>query len=163
AGKRQAMLWTSDFRNQWKLRSLTDNPDDGSTEVTALSKNGSVVAGHATDKNGRQHAVIWTDNNWHRIVDLDEDTSPAKAKGSTVNALNDGGSIAGGYTTFIARGKTYELATLWIGNGIWNEKVTLNALDDRPANARVLALSADGSVVGGWADNKNGKQRAVIW
>lgn len=82
--------------------------------------------------------------------------------GSYANAVNSDGSTVVGYAddgvgTYSVR------ATVWSGSN-WGTKTDLGTLKvDNSGSSWAQAVSSDGSVVAGAADNDNGPYRATVW
>ena len=81
---------------------------------------------------------------------------------SIANAVNSDGSTVVGYAddgvgTYSVR------ATVWSGSN-WGTKTDLGTLKvDNSGSSWAQAVSSDGSVVAGEADNDNGERRATVW
>ena len=158
-GLMRPIVWSgSNWATKTNLGTLdSSNSLDGTAR--AVSDDGSIVVGSASDDSVPARAIVWSGSNWATKTDLG--TLKADNTGfSSANAVSGDGSLVFGQ----ADNDNGEMhATAWSGSG-WTTKTDLGTLkSDNSGNSYANAASGDGSVVGGYADNDNGDYRATIW
>lgn len=158
----RAGVW-HDRGGRWEFVEMDALKSDGSGLVRALNTDGTVAGGATTNDAGVDRAIIWqqTAGVWGKAQDLG--TLKSGNDGSAVvYALNADGSIAGG-TAQDDGGRSR--AVVWERQkDQWTKAVDLGTLrGDNGGNATVRALSADGKVASGNADDDNGRKRAALW
>ena len=156
----QAVVWSgSNWGTKTALGTLkADNSDLSS--ANAVSRDGSVVAGVARNDNYEERAVVWSGSNWGTKTDLG--TLRTDNSGfSSADAISQDGSVVVGSSRWDSlRGRH---ATVWSGSN-WGTKTDLGTLkSDNSGESRADAISQDGSVVGGFAENDNGDSHATVW
>ena len=138
--------------------------NSGTSTAYAISADGSVVTGWASNDNDEAHATVWSGSNWGTKTDLGTLKSD-NSEWSRAYAISQDGSVIvgeaqtdrGGYNTNAFH------ATVWSGSG-WGTKTNLGTLRaDNLGHSYAKAVSSDGSMVGGYADSDNGNQRATVW
>ena len=154
-----AIVWSgSGWATKTDLGTLkADNT--GNSSASAVSGDGSVVAGYAEKDNGETHATVWSGSGWATKTDLG--TLKADNTGnSSASAVSGDGSVVGG-SAEKDNGETH--ATVWSGNN-WATKTDLGTLKtDNSGSSQVNAISADGKFAVGQAENDNGNTRAAVW
>ena len=154
-----ATVWSgSGWATKTDLGTLkADNTGD--SNALAVSVDGSLVFGDASNDNGDTHATVWSGSGWATKTDLgtlkndNSGTSYARA------ASNDGSLVFGDASN--DNGDTH--ATVWSGNS-WATKTDLGTLkSDNSGYSSASATSGDGSVVGGNAEKDNGDYHATVW
>lgn len=104
-----ATIWSGDnWATKTNLGSLKSD-NTGWARVNALSADGSIAGGAATNDANAMHAIIWSGNNWATKTDLGTLRSDNSGE-STVSALSADGSIAVGTAATDAGN---EHATVW--------------------------------------------------
>lgn len=132
---------------------ITELKDGG--DANAISRNGSVVAGTFGNR-----AAVWSGSNWATKTDLG--TLKADNSGNSLAwAVSSDGSVVAGEADDDSG--AISRATVWSGSG-WSTKTNLGTLkSDNSGWAAAYAVSGDGSVVAGRAENNDGKSHATIW
>ena len=138
------------------LGALTAN---GGSTANDVSRDGSVVVGNSSGLIG-QRATVWSGSNWANKTDLG--TLKADNSGKSLAwAVSHDGSVVVGESDDDSG--ALERAAVWSGSG-WTAKTDLGTLkSDNSGWAAAYAVSSDGSVVAGRAENDDGKTRATIW
>ena len=159
----RATIWSgSGWGTKTDLGTLkTDN--SGYSSATALSGDGLVVGGSASNDNGEQRGIIWSGSNWTTKTDLG--TLNADNSGwSSVQALSRDGSVAVGDAA--SNDRSYlQRPIVWSGSN-WATKTQLGVLDDSYGTSGIAsAVSDDGSIVVGSVsvDSSNLRHRAIVW
>ena len=156
----RATIWSgSGWANKTDLGTLkADN--SGSSEANAVSGDGLVVGGWASNDNGEARGIIWSGSNWSTKTDLG--TLKADNSGSSfVYALSRDGSVAVGGADDGRVGLMRPI--VWSGSN-WATKTDLGTLKaDNTGFSSANAVSGDGSLVFGQADNDNGEMHATAW
>ena len=160
-GEFRATIWSgSGWGTKTNLGTLRSDNSGYSSQVDAVSDNASVVVGSAETDNGYSHAAVWSGNGWTTKTDLGTLKSDNLGESYATAVSSDGSVIAGWSSTDdfnIGR------AIVWSGNG-WTTKTDLGTLKrDNSGESRAWAVSSDGSMVAGEADNDNGERRATVW
>lgn len=141
----------------------------GNSGTFAVSNNG-ISVGQFPDSTymyesyGNMYALFsagYFDGKKWNSLGIMEDVEPADGKGSLAEAISaDGKKVGGSRFTFAEDGKEILSPTIWtIGSS-----VTAQELEFTPTGqgARVMALSGDGSIAGGFA-SPYGSRNPVIW
>ena len=153
------IVWSgSNWATKTNLGTLdSSNSLDGSAH--AVSDDGSIVVGSASDDSVPSRAIVWSGSNWATKTDLG--TLKADNTGfSSANAVSSDGSLVFGQAH---NDNGVMHATAWSGSN-WATKTDLGTLkSDNSGYSYANATSGDGSVVGGYADNDNGESHATIW
>ena len=152
-------VWSgSNWSTKTDLGTLkTDNSGGG--WAFAVSGDGSVVVGRATDENDITRAVVWSGSNWAAKTDLGT-LKTDNSGGSQAQGVSSDGSVVGGWS-YNDNGE--RRATTWSGSG-WSTKTDLGTLKtDNSGSSSVYGISADGNFAVGEADNDNGDSRAAVW
>ena len=159
----RATIWSgSGWGTKTDLGTLkTDN--SGYSSATALSGDGLVVGGSASNDNGEQRGIIWSGSNWTTKTDLG--TLNADNSGwSSVQALSRDGSVAVGDAA--SNDRSYlQRPIVWSGSN-WATKTQLGVLDDSYGTGGIAsAVSDDGSIVVGSVsvDSSTLRHRAIVW
>ena len=155
----RAIVWSgSNWATKTDLGTLKSD-NSGWSRVSAISHDGSVVAGQSKSDNGFDHAIVWSGSNWATKTNL-----------GTLKADNSGRSIASGlsHDGLVVAGTAssdinYSRATVWSGSN-WATKTDLGTLKtDNTGASSADAASGDGSLVFGQAENDNGDIHAIVW
>ena len=158
----RATVWSgSNWGTKTDLGTLrSDNSGDSS--ATAVSRDGSVVAGVAPNDDSPNRAIVWSGNGWTTKTDLG--TLGSDNLGSSyANAVSDDASVVVGSAGYDNSPITPHHATVWSGSG-WTTKTDLGTLKaDNTGSSDAYVVSGDGSLVFGWADNDNGDTHATAW
>lgn len=161
-----AVVWSGiNYQDKKDLGTLRSSNDQlGWSNAYAVSADGRIVGGNAINDSNDIHATVWSGTDYQDKKDLGTLQSD-NAGHSIVYALNADGKIAGGASSFDKLNDTYEHAVIWSGTDYQNKKDlgTLRSSDDQLGWSMVYALSADGTIAGGRADNDDYIRRAVIW
>jgi probable HAF family extracellular repeat protein len=157
AGKGRAFRWTA-ARGMQDLGML----GGGESEAHGVSADGSVVVGQAANAAGQWRVFRWTAAGG--MEDLNITYAHLLTDGSelwTANAISpDGRYIVGqGYNAATRRFEAFLLDTQ--GTGVGERLTWLGTLGGSKSAAN--GVSADGSVVVGWAYNAAGLPRAFRW
>ena len=127
-------------------------------EANAINRNGSVVVGKTGLTGDR--ATVWSGSNWANKTNLG--TLKADNSGASIAwAVSHDGSVVAGESDDDSgsRGR----ATVWSGSN-WGTKTDLGTLKaDNSGDSWAEAISSDGSMVAGNADNDNGDSHATVW
>ena len=158
----RATVWSgSGWTTKTNLGTLKSD-NSGRSSVNAVSRNGSVVAGEAENDSRENRATIWSGRGWTTKTDLGTLRSD-NSGGAGVTAVSDDASVVVGSaqhdnSLFLSH------ATVWSGNG-WTTKTDLGTLAaDNSGSSHARAVSRDGSVIAGVADNGNyTDDRATVW
>ena len=156
----RATIWSgSGWANKTDLGTLkADN--SGSSEANAVSGDGLVVGGWASNDNGEARGIIWSGSNWSTKTDLG--TLKADNSGSSfVYALSRDGSVAVGGADDGRVGLMRPI--VWSGSN-WATKTNLGTLDSSNSlDGTARAVSDDGSIVVGSASDDSVPARAIVW
>lgn len=137
------------------------NDNSGASQANAVSRDGSVVVGNINVRDsGDERAIVWSGSGWQTKTDLG--TLKSDNSGSSVaNAISRNGLVVVGQAD--ADNRIYATATIWSGNN-WQTKTNLGTLKtDNSGISAVYAVSGDGSIVVGSAENTASENRAVVW
>lgn len=165
------VIW---FGDNWSTRIELGSEEKKTIygEINTLSANGNIAGGCLYGK--KSEAVIWYGKNWKnkkilRKLDSynDANTVALSSDGLIVagNVCNPDGCYDSNYNNY--RG-SISRAVIWSGFQ-WDNIIDLGALKtDNTGNSKITALSADGTIVAGWAEtdsNKNYRKeyKNVIW
>ena len=155
-----ATIWSgSGWGTKTDLGTLkTDN--SGHSSATALSGDGLVVGGWASNDNGEQRGIIWSGSNWTTKTALGT-LKADKSGGAFVNALSRDGSVAVGSAE---NDRSYmERPIVWSGSN-WGTITHLGVLNDSYTLAgRASAVSDDGSIVVGSVSVDSSNSHAIVW
>ena len=153
------IVWSgSNWATKTNLGTLdSSNSLDGTAR--AVSDDGSIVVGSASDDSVPSRAIVWSGSNWATKTNLG--TLRTDNTGfSSANAVSGDGSLVFGQADN-DNGEMHAIA--WSGSN-WTTKTDLGTLKtDNSGNSYANAVSGDGSVVGGYADNDNGDSHATVW
>ena len=158
---KRASVWSgSGWTTKTDLGTLRSD-NSGYARALAVSRDGSVVAGAIeTTVTGAAHAAIWSGRGWSTKTDLGTLRSDNSGE-STARAVSSDGSVIAGESSSDSFDKGR--ATVWSGSG-WSTKTDLGTLKaDNSGESWANAVSSDGSLVAGEAENDNGENRATIW
>ena len=156
----RAIVWSgSGWSTKTDLGTLkTDN--SGRSRVNAISGDGSLLFGYAINDNNYSRAIVWSGSGWSTKTDLGTLKTDNSDASQALAASGDGSVVAG--WSGQDNGNTPH-ATVWSGSG-WATKTDLGTLKtDNSGDSSVWAVSRDGSVVAGRADNDNGDTQATVW
>jgi probable HAF family extracellular repeat protein len=152
------LVWMVVARLTW----LGTLPGGGWSWATGVSADGSVVVGEAQNAAGQRRAFRWTASGG--MEDLNITYAHLLTNGSMFGAANaispDGRYVVGiGYNAATRRIEAFLLDTQWTGV---EERLTwLGTLGG--GGSLATGVSADGSVVVGYAQNAEGQDRAFRW
>lgn len=155
-----ATVWLKDnHTNPIDLGTLKSD-NSGNSHAYALSADGSVVAGSALNELMYSHAAVWSGVNYADKIDLG--TLKTDNSGSSiVQALSADGSVAAGSAHNDLN--VGSRAVVWSGAG-YAIKTDLGTLKtDNSGTSWAYGISADGSVITGYAQDDVGFQRATLW
>ncbi|HFC6351715.1 TPA: hypothetical protein ACFNMH_000606 [Neisseria elongata] len=162
-GEYRGIIWSgSNWTTKTELGTLkADNSGDAS--VNALSRNGSVAVGGASnDRFYLQRPIVWSGSNWATKTDLGTLDSSNSLDG-VAYAVSDDGSIVVGTVNASNPATGGIRAIVWSGSN-WATKTDLGTLrTDNTGNSGANAVSGDGSLVFGQAENDNGDTHATAW
>ena len=136
------------------------NDNSGSSQAFGFNSDGSIVVGTSDWDGGiRVRATVWSGSNWATKTELG--TLKSDNTGSSVaSGTNGDGSVVVGASDRDGSGSSH--AIVWSGSG-WATKTALGTLrTDNTGFSGANAISSDGSVVVGSADNDR-SQRATVW
>ena len=137
------------------------NDNSGISHAFSFNSDSSIVVGYSDWDGGiRGRATVWSGSNWATKTDLGTLRSDNTGF-SVASGTNGDGSVVVGYSNW--DGSSDSRATVWSGSG-WATKTDLGTL--RTGNlgqSNAAAVSSDGSVVVGNADNNDRSQRAAVW
>ena len=134
--------------------------NSGISHAFGFNSDSSIVVGTSYWDGGRfGRATVWSGSNWATKTDLgtlkSDNTGSSAASGT-----NGDGSVVVGASDRDGSGSSH--ATVWSGSG-WATKTALGTLrTDNTGYSSANAISSDGSVVVGSADNDR-SQRATVW
>ena len=155
-----AAVWSgSGWATKTDLGTLrTDN--FGYSSAAAVSSDGSVVVGNADNNDRSQRAAVWSGSGWATKTDLGT-LKADNSWNSVATAVNGDGSVVVGHSDW--DGSSDSRATVWSGSG-WATKTDLGTLkSDNLGVSYARAVSSDGSLVLGEAQNDNGEIHATVW
>ena len=135
--------------------------NSGNSQAYGFNSDGSIVVGYSDWDGGiRVRATVWSGSNWATKTELG--TLKSDNTGSSVaRGANGDGSVVFGFSDWDGDGNSR--AAVWSGSG-WATKTDLGTLrTDNTGGSTAIAISSDGSVVVGSADNDNRSQRAAVW
>jgi len=135
--------------------------NSGISHAFGFNSDSSIVVGTSYWDGGRfGRATVWSGSNWATKTDLGTLKSDNTGS-STASGTNGDGSVVVGASDRDGSGSSH--ATVWSGSG-WATKTALGTLrTDNTGYSSANAISSDGSVVVGSADNDNGDPRAIVW
>ena len=135
--------------------------NSGISQAYGFNSDGSIVVGSSDWDGGiRVRATVWSGSNWATKTELGTLKSDNTGS-STASGTNGDGSVVVGASDRDGSGSSH--ATVWSGSG-WATKTALGTLrTDNTGYSSANAISSDGSVVVGSADNDNGDPRAIVW
>ena len=161
-GDQRATVWSG---NGWTTKTdlgTLRSDNSGDSNATAVSRDGSVVAGVAPNDDSPNRAIVWSGNGWTTKTDLG--TLRSDNLGSSyADAVSDDASVVVGSAGYDNSPNTPQHATVWSGSG-WTTKTDLGTLaagNSRTSSAQ--AVSRDGSVIAGEAQNDDSTTRAIVW
>ena len=134
--------------------------NSGISHAFGFNSDSSIVVGASYWDGGRfGRATVWSGSNWAAKTDLgtlkSDNTGSSAASGT-----NGDGSVVVGSSDRDGSGSSH--ATVWSGSG-WATKTALGTLrTDNTGYSSANAISSDGSVVVGSAENDR-SQRATVW
>ena len=132
----------------------------GQSSAAAVSSDGSVVVGDADNNDRSQRATVWSGSGWATKTDLGT-LKADNSWNSVATAVNGDGSVVVGHSDW--DGSSDSRATVWSGSG-WATKTDLGTLkSDNLGVSYARAVSSDGSLVLGEAQNDNGEIHATVW
>ena len=134
--------------------------NSGNSQAYGFNSDGSIVVGSSDWDGGiRVRATVWSGSNWATKTELG--TLKSDNTGSSVaRGANGDGSVVFGFSDWDGDGNSR--AAVWSGSG-WATKTHLGTLrTDNTGGSDAIAISSDGSVVVGSADNDR-SQRATVW
>jgi autotransporter beta-domain protein len=134
--------------------------NSGISHAFGFNSDSSIVVGTSYWDGGRfGRATVWSGSNWATKTDLGTLKSDNTGS-STASGTNGDGSVVVGASDRDGSGSSH--ATVWSGSG-WATKTALGTLrTDNTGYSSANAISSDGSVVVGSADNDR-SQRATVW
>ena len=161
-GAAHAAIWSGrGWSTKTDLGTLRSD-NSGLSEALAVSDDASVVVGNAQHDNDSysEHATVWSGSGWTTKTDLGTLESDNSGRSYALAVSRDGSVIAGeSRDSFDKKSR----ATVWSGSG-WSTKTDLGTLKaDNSGESWANAVSSDGSLVAGEAENDNGENRATIW
>ena len=137
------------------------NDNSGISHAFSFNSDSSIVVGYSDWDGGiRGRATVWSGSGWATKTDLGTLRSDNTGF-SVASGTNGDGSVVVGYSNWGSGTDSH--ATVWSGSG-WATKTDLGTL--RTGNlgqSSAAAVSSDGSVVVGNADNNDRSQRAAVW
>ena len=134
--------------------------NSGISQAYGFNSDGSIVVGSSDWDGGiRVRATVWSGSNWATKTELG--TLKSDNTGSSVaRGANGDGSVVFGFSDWDGDGNSR--AAVWSGSG-WATKTDLGTLrTDNTGGSDAIAISSDGSVIVGSADNDR-SQRATVW
>ncbi|ALR77179.1 autotransporter domain-containing protein [[Enterobacter] lignolyticus] len=150
----------------------------GNSYAAALSSDGTIVGGFSDNDDGYSRAAIWSGSNWSAKTDLGtlkgDNTGNAYVYGLSADgkvavgqAQMDGGGSGSSVSVMAMSVSAYSSdamhATVWSGSN-WSVKSDLGTLkSDNSGDSTAYAVSSDGQVVVGTADNDAGNSQAIAW
>ncbi|WGZ33695.1 autotransporter domain-containing protein [Xylella fastidiosa] len=134
-----AIIWSGDnWGTKTNLGSLKRD-NSGPSTVNALSADGSIAGGAATNDANAMHAIIWSGNNWATKTDLGTLKSDNSGE-STVSALSADGSVAVG-TAATDAGSMH--ATVWKITYPAQSNTSTPSTPSTPSQPSVVKVDAD--------------------
>ena len=135
--------------------------NSGNSQAYGFNSDGSIVVGYSDWDGGiRVRATVWSGSNWATKTDLGTLRSDNTGF-SVASGTNGDGSVVVGYSNW--DGSSDSRATVWSGSG-WATKTDLGTLkSDNLGVSYARAVSSDGSLVLGEAQNDNGEIHATVW
>lgn len=134
--------------------------NSGNSQAYGFNSDSSIVVGSSGWDGGiRVRATVWSGSNWATKTDLG--TLKSDNTGSSVaRGANGDGSVVFGFSDWDGDGNSR--AAVWSGSG-WATKTDLGTLrTDNTGGSDAIAISSDGSVIVGSADDDR-SQRATVW
>ena len=137
------------------------NDNSGISHAFSFNSDSSIVVGYSDWDGGiRGRATVWSGSNWATKTDLGTLRSDNTGF-SVASGTNGDGSVVVGYSNW--DGSSDSRATVWSGSG-WATKTDLGTLkSDNLGVSYARAVSSDGSLVLGEAQNDNGEIHATVW
>ena len=171
-GKKRAFYWDSqrgmlniaDGNNSGTIGDVPEEWAVGSVGTLLLSPNGTVAGGKITDLEGIDRVFRWTPET--RLVNLQEGSTWATGAGDLVKISVDG-SVFSGFVHDGTENRAYrwDQATgmINLSDGDGNGVVGNVANEWAVGQSRPVVMSADGSVIGGWARDSDNVMRPWVW
>ena len=161
-GEFRGIIWSgSNWTTKTELGTLM--PDNsGRAGVYALSRNGSVAVGHSqSDRSYLERPIVWSGSNWGTITHLGMLDDSYIHGGDAFAVSDDGSIVVGSVGVGVNNSNTH--AVVWSGSN-WGTITDLGTLkSDNSGGSVARAVSGDGSLVFGEAENDNGEEHATAW
>ena len=161
-GEYRGIIWSGSNRTTKTELGTLKADNSGGAYVHALNRNGSVaVGGASSDIDSLLRPIVWSGSNWGTITHLGTLDGSGVLPGIASAVSDDGSIVVGGADSDDP--SSYLRAIVWSGSG-WATKTDLGTLKaDNTGNSGANAVSGDGSLVFGEAENDNGETHATVW
>lgn len=130
------------------------------SDALAISADGSVIVGQASDDGGNGQPAVWSGNNWATKTNLGSLKADNSGYSVAYGVSGDGSVVVG----FSDTGTSDEYhATVWFGDG-WSSKIDLNTLTPGyVGRSEAVAVSRDGSKIAGYMRHPGQDHHATVW